>query len=41
MTARSFTGAAQGGVGFAAGQYFFDLAHDDFLRLFECVVRVR
>jgi hypothetical protein len=33
MTARRFACAVMGGVGFAAGQYFFDLAHDDSLRI--------
>ncbi|MNQ39386.1 hypothetical protein D3C85_529960 [compost metagenome] len=33
MTARRIACAVLGGVGFAAGQHFFDLAHDDSLKI--------
>ncbi|MNL87116.1 hypothetical protein D3C87_2161180 [compost metagenome] len=33
MAARSVAGAAGGGVGFAGGQDFFNLAHDGSLRV--------
>jgi hypothetical protein len=41
MAARRVACTVVSGVGFAAGQYFIDLAHDDFLRITAIYIRIR